>query len=56
MPLAALLRFYIGKGLRHDLSQSFAEHILDSTVKALEKRNYSAEEVAEILQEIQLKS
>jgi len=55
MPLAALLRFYIGKGLRQDLSQSFADHILDSMARALEKRNYPAEEVAAILQEIQMK-
>ncbi len=56
MSLAALLRFYIGKGLRQDLNQSFAAPILDCMVKALEKRNYPADEVAEILQEIQMKS
>ena len=56
MSLTALLRFYIGKGLRQDLSQSFADHVIDSTAKALEKRNYPPSEVAEILQEIQMKS
>lgn len=56
MPLPALLRFYIGKGLRNDLSQSFAEHLLDSTAKVLAERNYSAEEVAAIIHAIQLKA
>lgn len=56
MSLASLLRFYIGKGLRQDRSQSFADHVLNSTAKALEKRNYPPNEVAEILQEIQMKS
>ena len=56
MPLSALLRFYIGKGLRSDLSQAFAEHLLDSTAKVLAERNYSAEEVADIIHAIQLKA
>ena len=56
MSLAALLRFYIDKGLRQDRSQSFADHVIDSTAKALEKRNYPPNEVAEILQEIQMKA
>ena len=55
MALPALLRFYIGKGLRNDLSQSFAEHLLDSTARVLTERNYSEEEVADIIHAIQVK-
>ncbi|NJO43669.1 MAG: hypothetical protein HC769_25790 [Cyanobacteria bacterium CRU_2_1] len=34
MPLGALLKFYIGKGLRQDLSQQFVNQGLDSTFPA----------------------
>jgi len=54
MPLEALLKFYLGKGLRQDLSQLFANQVLDSTAKVLAKYHHSEEEVAQILQEIRL--
>jgi hypothetical protein len=56
MPLAALLKFYIGKGLRQDLSQRFANQVLDSTAKVLARYHHSEDEVAQILQEIRLES
>lgn len=56
MPLDALLKFYIGKGLRHDLSQLFASQVLDSTAKVLARYHHSEDEVAQILQEIQQES
>lgn len=52
MSLEALLKFYIGKCLRQDLSQLFAEQVLNSTAKVLTRHHYSEDEVAEILQEI----
>lgn len=52
MPLEALLKFYIGKCLRQDLTQLFADQVLDSTAKVLTRHNHSEAEVAEILQEI----
>ena len=40
----ALMRFYIGQGLRQDLSQVFGNHVLDRTAEVLAKRFKSAEE------------
>ncbi|NET37536.1 MAG: hypothetical protein F6K19_36855 [Cyanothece sp. SIO1E1] len=56
MSLEALLKFYIGKCLRQDVSQLFANQVLDSTAKVLARYHHSEEEVAQILQEIQLES
>lgn len=56
MSLDALLKFYIGKCLRQDLSQSFANQVLDSTAKVLARYHHSEDEVAKILQEIRLES
>jgi hypothetical protein len=56
MPLDALLKFYIGKCLRQDLSQLFATQVLDSTAKVLARYHHSEDEVTQILQEIRLES
>jgi hypothetical protein len=56
MPLEALLRLYIGKYLRQDLSQLFATQVLDSTAKVLARYHHTEDEVAQILQEIRLES
>ncbi len=56
MSLEALLKFYIGKCLRQDLSQLFANQVLDSTAKVLARYHHSEDEVAKILQEIQLET
>ena len=52
LSLDALLKLYIGKCLRQDLSQIFAHRVLDSTAKVLARHNYTDDEVAQILQEI----
>jgi hypothetical protein len=52
MSVEALLKFYIGKCLRQDLTQMFADQVLDSTAKVLTRHNHSEAEVAQILQEI----
>jgi len=56
MPLDALLKFYIGKGLRQDLSQLFANQVLDSTAKVLARYHPSEEAIAQLSQEIRLES
>jgi len=56
MPLEALLKFYIGKGLRQDLSQLFANQVLDAAAKVLARHHHSEDEVAQILHEIRLES
>jgi hypothetical protein len=56
MALDALLKLYIGKCLRQDLSQLFANQVLDSIAKVLARHHHSEEEVAKILQEIRLES
>jgi hypothetical protein len=54
--LEALLKLYIGKCLRQDLSQIFANQMLDSTAKVLARYHHSEDEVAQILQEIRSES
>jgi hypothetical protein len=56
MSLAALIKLYVGKSLRQDLSQLFASQVLDSTAKVLARYHHSDAEVAQILQEICLES
>lgn len=56
MVLEALLKVYIGKCLRQDLSQLFAQQVLDSTAKVLARHDHTEDEVAQILQEICLET
>ncbi|MDX2096481.1 MAG: hypothetical protein SFW36_01785 [Leptolyngbyaceae cyanobacterium bins.59] len=56
IPLEGLLKFYIGKCLRQDLRQLFANQVLNSTAKVLARYHYSEEEVAKILQEIRMET
>jgi hypothetical protein len=56
MALEALLKFYIGQCLRRDLSQLFANQVLDSTAKVLARYHHSEDEVTQILQEIRLET
>jgi hypothetical protein len=52
MSMQALLKFYIGHGLRQDLSRFFAERVLDTTAAVLAQHIQSTEEVSAILTEI----
>jgi len=52
MSLEASLKLYIGKCLRQDQSQLFAEQVFQSTEKVLKKHGQSEAEVAQILSEI----
>ena len=53
MPLQALLKFYIGQGLRQDLSKLFTDRVLETTAQVLARHIESEEEISTILREIQ---
>lgn len=53
MSVQALLKFYIGHGLRQDLSRLFADRVLDKTAEVLTRHIQSEEEVSTIMREIQ---
>jgi hypothetical protein len=52
MTIQALLKFYIGQGLRQDLAKHFADRLLETTAQVLARHIQSPEEVSAILQEI----
>ncbi len=53
MSYHALLKFYIGQGLRHDISQLFADRFIETTAQVLSQHIQSEEEVSAIIREIQ---
>ncbi len=53
MSVEALLRLYIGRGLRQDLTKLFSERVLEKTAQVLARHIQSEEEISTILQEIQ---
>jgi hypothetical protein len=52
MSFEALLKFYIGQGLRQDLAKLFSNRVLDATAQVLAKHIQSEAEISDILQEI----
>ncbi len=52
MPREALIRLYIGAGLRQDLAQFYGDRVLEKTAQVLAKHLQSEEEVSAILREI----
>ena len=52
MPFEALLKFYIGQGLRQDLAKLFSDRLLDSTAQVLSRHIDSEQEISNIMQEI----
>lgn len=48
----ALLKFYIGQGLREDLARQYSDQVLETTAEVLAKHIDSEEEVSAILREI----
>lgn len=52
MSLEALLRFYIGQSLRQDLTNIFANRVLEVTAKVLSEHIESSEEISSIIQTI----
>ena len=52
MSVEALLKLYIGQGLRHDVAQRFADRVLDLTAQVLARHGQSQEQVDAILRDI----
>ena len=52
MSVKALLKFYIGQGLRQDLSDLSANHLLDAVAEVLGKHLGSAVETEQLMREI----
>lgn len=52
MPRDALIRFYIGKGLRQDLAQMFGEKVMEATAQVLSRHQVTKEQADEIVKEI----
>lgn len=52
MSVEALMKLYIGQGLRHDIAQRFADRILDLTAQVLARHGQSQEQVDAIVREI----
>lgn len=52
MSVEALLKLYIGQGLRHDVAQRFADRVLDLTAEVLARHGQSQEQVDAIVREI----
>ena len=52
MSYQALLKFYIGQGLRQDLSRLFADRVLDNAAEILARHIESEEEVSAIIREL----
>lgn len=52
MSMQAVLKFYIGQGLRQDLATHFADRLLETTAQVLARHIQSPEEVSVIMKEI----
>lgn len=51
MSYQALLKFYIGQGLRHDLTRLFGDRGLEKAEQVLARHIQSKEEISSIIQE-----
>jgi len=56
MSYQALLKFYIGQGLRQDLAKLFSDRVLETTAQVLTRHIQSEEEVSAIMREIRVKT
>ena len=54
MSYQALLKLYIGQGLRQDVAQLFADRVLETTAQVLTRHIQSEEKVSAIIQEIRV--
>jgi hypothetical protein len=52
MSYQALLKLYIGQGLRHDVTRLFGDRVLETAEQVLAKHIHSEEEVSSIIREI----
>ena len=56
MSLDALIKFYLGQGLRQDLSKFFHDRVMEKTAQVLYRHIQSEAEVSAILTEIRTES
>jgi hypothetical protein len=56
MSVEALLRLYVGQGLRQDISKLFAERVLETTAHVLARHIQSEEEISSIIREIRVET
>ncbi|MBI1880473.1 MAG: hypothetical protein HYR94_20030 [Chloroflexi bacterium] len=56
MSIEALIKFYVGQGLRQDLAKLFADRVLEKTAQVLTRHIQSEEEVSAILKEIRVEA
>jgi hypothetical protein len=54
MSVEALIKLYIGQGLRQDLGKLFADRLMEKTEQVLTRHLQSEQEVAAILKEIRV--
>jgi hypothetical protein len=52
MSYQALLKLYIGQGLRQDLTRLFGDRVVETTAHVLARHLQSKEEIASIMREI----
>ena len=52
MSYQALIKFYIGQGLRHDVGKLFSDRVLETTAEVLARHTLSEEEISAIIAEI----
>ena len=52
LPIEAVMKFYISKGLREDLADLFAGDVIEKTEQVLSKHLKSKKEVSDIIHEI----
>ena len=56
MSYQALMKLYIGQGLRQDLAKLFVERVLEKTAEVLTRHIQSEEEVSAIIREIRVET
>ncbi|MEK7442052.1 MAG: hypothetical protein AABZ78_14740 [Chloroflexota bacterium] len=56
MSVEALIKFYVGQGLRQDISNLFADRVLETTEHILSQHIKSQEEVSKIIRKIRVEA
>ncbi len=56
MSVEALMKLYIGQGLRQDLAKQFGDRVLETTASVLARHIESEEEVSSIMREIRVET
>ena len=56
MSAEALIKLYVGQGLRQDLAKLFADRVLEKTAQVLTRHIQSEEEVSAIMKEIRVEA